>query len=355
MAMFNIGALSFLWPPMLWLLVLVPLAVALYLRLQARRNRAAARFASLERVGPAAGAGGRIRRHAPALLLLFALCALLVAVARPQAVVMLPSHVETVILAMDMSGSMRATDVEPNRITAAKNAAKTFVADQPRQVRIGVVGVAGSAAVVQSPTRKRDDIVQSIDRLELQRGTALGSGLIIALSTLLPDAGIDVDLFINGANPRKQPPDRARKPAAEKVEPVEPGSNGSVAIVLLSDGQSNTGPDPMKAVEIAAERGVRIYTVGIGTIEGTKVSAEGWSMRVRLDEESLKKIAAATGAEYFRGGTAGELKKIYRTISAKLAFEKRESTEVTALFVALGAALAIAAALLSMMWFNRIL
>jgi Ca-activated chloride channel homolog len=355
--MLKVGALTFLWPSMLWLLAAVPLLLLIYWRMLRRRSKLAARFARLQTTGGLAGKPGRFWRHLPGLLMLLGLTAMIFAVARPQAAIVLPSRVETVILAMDMSGSMRATDVAPDRITAAKAAAKSFIDDQPRQVRIGVVGVAGTAAVVQAPTKTRTDVLQAIDRLEPQRGTALGSGLIIALATLLPDADIDVQQFINGPNPRAQASEPMRKPGAgaEKREPSQPGANNSAAIVLLSDGQSNTGPDPMKAVEILADQGVRVFTVGIGTVEGTKVTAEGWSMRVKLDEETLKKIAAATDGEYFRAGNATDLKKIYQYLSAKLALEKRETTEITSLFVALGAVLAMIAALVSMSWYNRIL
>ena len=208
---------------------------------------------------------------------------------RPQAVITLPSRVDAIILAMDVSGSMRATDVVPNRITAAQNAAKAFVADQPGQVRIGVVAIAASASLVQSPTDKREDVLRAIDRFQLQRGTALGSGLVISLATLLPGAGIDVEQIITGQSSRHWARDPARQAEIDSFKPVPPGSNGAVAIVLLSDGESNTGPALLDAGKIAAERGVRVYTVGIGTTEGTTLTADGWSMRVRLDEEALKK------------------------------------------------------------------
>jgi len=262
---------------------------------------------------------------------------------------------------MDISGSMRATDVQPNRIVAAQNAAKTFVADQPGSVRIGVVSIAGTAALAQSPTANREDIVRAIDRFHLQRGTALGSGLAISLAALLPKANIDVKQIIGEGlrpAPRSGRKPEGVKPEAEKTDggkSAPPAREESAAIVLVSDGESNTGPDPMKVAKIAAEHGVRIFTVGIGTTEGAVLSTEGMSMRVRLDEETLKKIATATGGVYFRAGNSAELKKIYRYLSAKLAVEKGQTTEVTAVFVAFGALLATIAGLLSMSWFNRIL
>ena len=313
-----------------------------------RRGALAARHARLETVGGAATS--RLQRGLPPLLWLLGLTALILAVARPQAALVLPARIETVILALDMSGSMRATDLEPTRLAAAQNAAKAFVDEQPRHVKIGVVGIAASAALVQSPTDNREDIVKSIERLEPQRGTALGSGLAIALDAALPQARINVEEFINPPKGRKDEP---RKKLEERE--MTAGSNTAAAIVLLSDGQSNVGPDPLKAAELAASYGVRIYTVGMGTPEGTTVSADGWQMRVRLDEEELKQIARVTEGEYFRAPDAKELKQIYSSLSAKLAFEKQQPTEITALFAGLGALLAGLGAMLSMLWFNRVL
>ena len=342
------GSFTFLWPTLLWLLLALPLAALVYGQVVKRRRARAERHARLETVGTAST--GRWQRTLPPLLWLLGLAALLLAVARPQAALVLPARIDTIILALDMSGSMRATDLQPTRIVAAQNAAKAFVAGQPRHVKIGVVGIAASAAVVQSPTDNREAIVKSIDRLEPQRGTALGSGLVIALDAALPAARINVEEFINPPRGRKDEP---RKKLEERTATA--GSNTSAAIVLLSDGQSNVGPDPMKAAEIAADLGVRIYTVGMGTAEGTTVSADGWSMRVRLDEDKLKQVARATEGEYFRADSASDLKKIYSGLSAKLGFEKQQPTEITALFAGLGALLAGLGAVLSMVWFNRVL
>jgi Ca-activated chloride channel family protein len=353
--MIEFGGMTFLWPWMLWLLVLAPGLVGLYLWLLARRRKAAVRYAALAMMNQATGAAGRLRRHVPPALILLGLCAMIFAVARPHAVMVLPVRQETLILAMDVSGSMRATDVKPNRLAAAQDAAKAFVAQQPRHVRIGVVSIAGAAAVVQSPTDNRDDIVQAIDRFQLQRGSAIGSGLIISLATLLPDAGIDVEQILSGRPSRSWALDAAGKAESEKSKSVPPGSNGSAAIVLLSDGQANTGPDPLEAARLAAARGVRIFTVGIGTVEGTTLGFDGWSMRVRLDEDLMKRIATLTRGEYFQARNADDLKSIYGYLTARLALEKKRSAEVTAVFVALGAALAMVGALVSVFWFNRIL
>lgn len=349
--MLDAGTLTFLWPSMLWLLLALPLAATLYYALLARRQKSAQRFASLETVGGAhRTTSSAVRRAAPPILWALALAALILAIARPQAALTLPARLDAIVLALDMSGSMRATDIKPNRITAAQAAAKTFVEEQPRNVKIGVVAIAAAAAVVQSPTDNREDISAAIDRLEPQRGTALGSGLIIALDTLVPAARADVEDFMS---PRAG--EKKIKRSDELPSRVTKGENRQVAIVLLSDGQNNVGPDPLKAAEIASDYGVRIYTVGIGTTEGTTVTSEGWSMRVRLDEEALKKIASLTEAEYFQADDAAGLKKIYQALSTKLSFERQQPTEITALFVAIGAALATLAAFLSMWWFSRIL
>jgi Ca-activated chloride channel family protein len=349
----DVASMTFLWPTMLWLLALVPACVALYLWLLARSRKVALRYASLGLAGQAAGAASRFRRHVPGALLLLGLTALLFAVARPHAPLTVPARQETVILAMDVSGSMRATDIKPNRLAAAQAAAKEFVARQPRHVRIGVVAVAGAAAVVQSPTDNREDIVQAIDRFQLQRGSAIGSGLLMALATLLPNAGIDVEQITYSRQGRPWMRDQARK--SEEFKPVPPGSNGSAAIVLLSDGEANTGFDPMEAAKMAAERGARIFTVGVGTREGTTLGFDGWSMRVRLNEDVLKKIAATTEGEYYQAASAPDLSAIYKQLTTRIALEKKRTAEVTALFVAVGATLALLGALLSMFWYNRIL
>jgi Ca-activated chloride channel family protein len=351
--------MTFIWPDMLWLLAAVPALIAVYLLLLRRKKKSALRYASLSLVKEAMGPGQRFSRHIPPLIFLLALTVLIFATARPSAVVTLPTQHETVILAMDISGSMRATDVEPNRITAAQAAAKSFVSDQPRRTRIGLVTFAGTAAVAQAPTDNREEVLAAIDRFQLQRATAIGSGILVSLKAIFPDADFD----LRSSNPRRDPTrdslrgsplDPAREQDKPAFKPVPAGSYGSAVIILLSDGQSNVGPDPIESARIAAERGVRVYTVGFGTTEGEILRFEGWAMRVRLDEETLKKIAELTQGEYYYAGTAADLKKVYQTLSARLVFETRE-TEITAFFSAAGAMLALAAALLSILWYNRIL
>jgi Ca-activated chloride channel homolog len=351
--------MTFMSPEMLWLLTAVPALIAAYLLLLRRRKKAAVRFANISMVKEAMGAGGAFRRHIPPLLFLLALTVLFLAVARPSAVVTLPIPRQTVILAIDISGSMRATDVEPSRIAAAQAAAKSFVADHPMGTRIGVVTFAGSAAVAQAPTDNREEILAAIDRFQLQRATAIGSGILVSLSAIFPDAEFDLSSFDPRRDPSREslrgaPIDQVREPQQPAFKPVPPGSYRSAVIILLSDGQSNVGPDPIESARMAAERGVRIYTVGFGTAEGEILRFEGWSMRVRLDEETLKTVADLTQGEYYYAGTAGDLKKVYETLSARLVFETRE-TEITALFSAAAAVLALLAGLLSVLWYNRIL
>ncbi|TMA88929.1 MAG: VWA domain-containing protein [Deltaproteobacteria bacterium] len=346
--------MTFLWPEMLWLLLIVPLLVAGYFYLLRRKQESALRYASLSMVKEAIGAQ-RFRRHIPPLLFLLALIAMLVAVARPAAVVTLPSQHQTIILAMDVSGSMRAVDVQPNRISAAQAAAKAFVAEQPSNVRIGVVSFAATASVVQTPTQNRDDIIAAIDRFQLQRGTAIGSGIIVSLATIFPDAGIDVSSLIYGRYAsRGVPLDQAGKAEKPPFKPVPPGSYTSAAIILLTDGQRTTGPDSMEAARMAADRGIRVFTVGIGTTKGETIGYEGWSMRVRLDEDTLKAIADVTRGQYFYAGTATDLKKVYESLNSRFLLEKKDM-EISALFAAAAALTGLVSALLSLLWFNRIL
>src|SRR5947207_6172824 len=342
--------MTFVWPDFLWLLALLPALVLLYVWLLHRRKKNTVRYASLALVKQAAGKGPGWRRYVPPALMLAAIATLMIAVARPLAVVTLPSQQEVIVLAMDVSGSMRAADVQPNRLVASQEAAKAFIKDLPRSVRVVVVSFAGTAAVVQPPTQSREDIVAAIDRFQLQRGTAIGSGIVLSLATLFPDAGIDLSQ-ITGA--RNMPPGPGDKPKKD-FTPVPPGSYGSGAIILLTDGQRTTGPDPMDAAKMAADRGVKVYAVGIGTKEGETIGFEGWSMRVRLDEDTLKSIANVTRAEYFYAGSANDLKKVYQSLSTRLIVEKKE-TEISSLFAAVAAGLVVVAAGLSVAWFGRVL
>jgi Ca-activated chloride channel homolog len=351
--------MSFQWPEMLWLLLIVPIVVAVYFLLLRRRKKLVLRYASLSIVKEAMGPAQRIRRHIPPLLFLLALTLIIAAIARPAATVTLPYQYETVILAIDASISMRAADVAPTRIAAAQAAARSFVADQPPNTRLGVVSFAATALLVQPPTLNREDILAALDRVQLQRGTAVGSAILVSLKTIFADVEFD----LRSSNPRPEASrdgarggslDDAPKAPAAEFKPVPPGSYKSAVIILLTDGQRTTGPDPIEAARMAAERGVRVFTVGIGTPNGEIMGAEGWSMRVRLDEESLKTIAGLTKGEYFYAGTATDLTKIYKTLNSRLVLEKKQ-TEITSLFAAAAAVFVLLSGLLSLLWFNRIL
>ena len=342
--------MNFIWPSMLWLLAILPLLVLLYAWLLRRKRKSTVRLASVQVARLALGKGPGWRRHVPPVLMLLAVAAGLLAVARPTAVITLPLAERTIMLAMDVSGSMRAEDVKPNRLVASQEAAKAFVNSLPRDVKVGVVSFAGTAAVVQAPTVSRDDIYSAIDRFQLQRATATGSGIILSLATLFPDHGIEISQ-ITGQRAMPRMLGDAEQPKA--FTPVEPGSYASAAIIMLTDGQRTTGPDPIDAAKMAAERGVRVYTVGVGTKEGEIIGFEGWSMRVRLDEDTLKDVSQMTRAEYFYAGTAEDLMKVYESLSSKLVVERKE-TEVSALFAALGVLFSVLAAGLSVLWFGRV-
>ena len=336
--------MTFLWPEFLWGLAVLPLLMVFYFLVLKKKQKTALRYASLSILKDSLGSGVKIRRHLPPFLFLLALAGMIVAAARPTAVVTLPSTHETVILAMDVSGSMRATDVLPNRLAASQAAAKQFVSEQPENVRIGVVAFAGTATLAQAPTRNREEVIAAIDRFQLQRATAIGSAIIVSLATLFPDHGLNVAAYsFNSKFQDKNP----------NFKPVPAGSYNSAVIVLLTDGQRTTGPDSLVAARLAAERGVRIYTVGFGTPGGEIIGFEGWSMRVRLDEETLKAVADLTRGEYFFAGSALDLKKVYDTLRSRIAFETKR-TEITALVSIAAAALALVSAVLSMLWFHRI-
>jgi Ca-activated chloride channel family protein len=343
----QVVQLNFMWPRMLWLLAPLPLLVGAFFWLAARRQRSYAALTGL--LAPAGrGRAGWLRRALPPLLLLLALAAWIGAVSRPQANVLLPSLHKDLMLALDISGSMRATDVKPDRMTAAKAAARAFIDRQPSYTRIGIVAIAGTASVVQSPTDNREDLYQALERLQPQKGSALGSGIYIALATLLPDAGIDLEQLVQG---RSWAWPRAPQEPQEKIAP---GSNRTAAIVLLSDGETNFGPDPLEAAKLAAEHGVRVHAIGIGTREGAPLEYAGWSMRVQLDEDMLRKIATTTLGEYYAAASAPQLEQVYEHLSAKMIVERTRTVEMTVYLVAAGALLLLLSAFLSVLWFNRV-
>lgn len=340
--------MRFLWSDLLWSLVLVPLLAAAYVYALRRRKRVALRYASITLVRDALGPGQWVRRHLPAALIALALVCALLGVSRPVAVFALPNEYQTIVLAMDVSRSMRATDIDPSRIIAAQNAVKNFVKDLPKNVRVGIVTFAGTAAIVQSPTENKEDLIAAVDRFQLQSQTAIGSGLAMALNVLLPDAPIEIEenYYYGGA------PVKPAAKAPPPLKPMAPGSYTAGAIVLLSDGRRTTGPDPVKIAKLAAERGVKVHTIGFGSAAGGTVDMDGMSMFMRFDEAALRAIAGITEGQYTHAGSAADLHKVYSSLTTKLVLERRE-TELTGIFGGAAALLALLAALLSLLWFHR--
>ncbi|MFP4407856.1 MAG: VWA domain-containing protein [Spirochaetaceae bacterium] len=346
--------MSFLWPRLLWLLSLLPILVALYILILKRKRKQALKYASLVTVKSAAEKVSPLRRHLPAALLLLAVASLIVALARPRTYLTLPIQRGTVILAMDISGSMRATDVLPNRLEASQAAARAFVEAQPRDIRIGVVAFAGTASVVQAPTFDRGEVLDAVERFHFQQATAVGSGLLTSLMTVFEESELQIEILPpDSRGERDNPFGMIRDIESSGFEPVEPGSYKSAVVILLTDGQTTTGPDPLQAADLAANLGVRVYTVGLGTEEGSIISFFGRRMRVQLDEETLEEIAERTRGAYFQADTESGLVDIYRSIGTQLT-EEREETEITFAFAALGAALAVVAAFLSLLWFGKV-
>ncbi|HUQ17743.1 MAG TPA: VWA domain-containing protein, partial [Candidatus Saccharimonadales bacterium] len=288
--------MSFLWPTSLYFLLAVPVLLGLYVWSQRRRRRYALRYASLSLVKEALGRGPGIRRHIPPALYLIALAFMLFALARPIAVVKVPSQEGTVILAMDVSMSMRATDIKPDRITAAKEAAKAFVVKQGDNVKIGVVSFASDASLVQAPTTDHDLVIAAIDRLKLQRATAIGRALLTSLDAIVEDQGGGETDLPSAVLTKPRDPNAPQTPTKTAV----PGAaKSSASIILLTDGQNNQFPPPLSILDQAISRGIRVYTVGVGTPAGAVLSLEGRSIRTALDETTLKQIAEDTDAQYF--------------------------------------------------------
>jgi Ca-activated chloride channel family protein len=351
--------MKFLSPILLWLMLAIPALVGLYFYVLRRKKKMALRYANLGMVKEAIGAGATFRRHVPAALFLIAVTLMLGAIARPAAMITLPSQRSQVILAMDISASMRAKDVEPDRMVAAQNAAKAFIEEQPSSTQIGIVAFAGAALLVQPPTLNREDLIKAIDRFQPQRGTAIGSGILVSLQTIFPQANFEGKLpeyqrgwgreSMGSSLDRGEP-----RQAEENFTPVPPGSYENAVVILLTDGQATTGPDPIETARQAADRGVRIFTVGLGTKSGEIVGWGGRSMRVQLDEETLQTIADLTRGKYFFAGTGTDLREVYKTLNTQFIMERKE-TEITSFFAAAAALFAVAAAALSLLWYSRIL
>lgn len=333
--------MSFIWPTMLvFAILLIPLLIGFYLTVQRRRRRFAAKYGSLGLAS--AGAGIGMRRHVPPILFLVGLSILMFALARPQTLVSLPRIEGTVILAFDVSGSMAANDMQPTRMEAAKAAARNFVQHQPSSVQVGIVAFSDSGFSVQTPTNDQDAILSAINRLTPQRGTSLANGILVSLHTIAT-SGQPVTNYYSALTPVPTPTPTA----------VPQGTYTSAAIVLLTDGENNENPDPLAAAQTAADAGVRIYTVGIGSAAGTILHVNGFTVHTQLDEATLQQIAQITGGTYYNATSKEELLKVYDNLNPQLVI-KPEKTEVTSLFAGASVLFLLVGGLFSILWFNRL-
>jgi Ca-activated chloride channel family protein len=334
--------MSFIWSSLLYLLSLVPLLLWLYFRAQRQRREVAARYGSLGVVTSPTQNASR-RRHIPALLFLLGITVLLTSAARPQATVSLPRIEGTVILTFDVSGSMAATDLQPTRMEAAKTAAIEFVDQQPSNILIGVVAFSDGGITVQPPSNDRAQTIETINRLAPRRGTSLGNGMLVALNTIVVSAGDPPFLTSNVLG----------DPSAPLPAPEIQGWYPSSVVVLLSDGENNQTPDPLAVSDLAADLGVRIYTIGIGSPQGALLEIDGFTVHSMLDEAMLQAISANTGGQYYNAGNEDDLLRISRDLEPKLSF-RAENIEVTSLFAGAGFLLFLVAGALSLLWFGRV-
>jgi len=340
--------MHFLWPQYLWTLLALPLLPVAYLWLLRRRRRESVRYSS---VAVARAAAGRSwKRHVPPALLFMTLAVLIFAAARPVARVPLPWARSSVLLAIDVSLSMRVNDVKPTRMAAAQEAAKGFLRGLPKHVEVGLITFAGSSQVAQRPTLDREALGTAIDGIQMQVGTAIGNAIVQCLSELFPDQGIDVGELTFGRQRGRSLDDRQKPPRAD-FTPVKPGSYAPAAIILLSDGRRTTGIDTLEAAKMAADRGVRIYVVGLGSADSG--TAESLPIYMQLDEPTLKEVARMTGGEYHHAGTAESLRDVYAQLGSSMQVVSRE-TELTGLFALVAALLMATAGVLSVAWFRRL-
>jgi Ca-activated chloride channel homolog len=351
--------MTYLWPHYLWCLLLLPVLPLLYLWLLRQRARPAVRLASVHIAR--AAASPRWRRHVPPALIFIALALLLLALARSMASVTLPWAKSTILLAIDISRSMRVSDVQPTRMVAAQEAAKSFLGEVPAAIDVGLVTFAGSAQVAQQATTDRALVAGAIDAIQMQYGTAIGNAIVLCLAELFPEQGIDLTEMTYG--PRRGSGGSSgsgrsldQKPTPPKPPPpapVAPGSYESAAIILLSDGRRTTGVDTLAAARMAADRGVRIYVVGLGTPDGHAAMGEGMAIYLQLDEPTLRQVAQMTGGEYHHAGTAEALRTVYLNLGSRLQVSPRP-TELTALLALAAVLVLVAGAGLSLRWFGRV-
>jgi Ca-activated chloride channel family protein len=338
--------LSFLWAPMLLFLLAIPFGVAAFVARDRRRARAVATLgfgASAAAGGPSGAAAqppakrSTHRGRFAGLLMLTGITVMTVALARPQGVVGIPRFEGTLILAFDVSGSMVATDLPPNRMEAAKAVARDLVERQPDTIRIGVVAFSDSGFSIQVPTTDPLQVGAAIDRLEPERGTSIARGIIASL-TLLADEEQETDYYSEHSAP---------------PTPVPAGRFESAVMLLLTDGENTQDPDPLLAAQVAAERGVRIYTVGIGTAEGTTIEVEGMRIHSALDEPMLERISALSGGAYVTADRPDDVRRIYDAIDTNLVV-RPESMELTSILALAGLACLLAGGVISLIRLGRV-
>lgn len=332
--------MALLWPQALLLLLLLPVGWYALRALDRRRRRAAvaAGLASVSGTAPR-----RIRGRLPGALALLAFLVLVLALARPQATVALPTEQGIVILAIDVSGSMAATDLQPTRMAAAKAAATAFVQAQPANVAIGVVAFSDAGISTQAPTKDQASVLAAIDRLAPQKGTSLGQGVLASLKAIrAAETGPATDYYSN----------RSPAPSASPA-PVPPGSDSGALIVLLSDGENNEAPDPLTAARTAADQGVRIDPVGIGTTGGSDLELQGFRVHSSLDEPTLQRVAELTTGTYFTAADAGQLTTVYADLHPQVELQP-QPLEITALVAGAGLALLMMAGVASLAWSGRL-
>ena len=352
--------MTFADPQLLIALLLVPLAVAAYVYVQRRRSRYAVRFTNVDLLSNLVPRAPAWRRHVPAALYLVAISALVIALARPSMVLAVPREQATIILTMDVSRSMRATDVDPTRLAAAQKAASDFVNQLPASFKVGMVVFSTESRIVVTPTINRTAIHDAINSLVADGGTALGDAIVSSLKA----AGLTVSSGPNvppapSASPSAPPASGSPSPSASGGPSASPGPSQPplVATVLLSDGANSTGAlQPLDAARQAAALGVPIYTIALGTADGVvDVPNQQGQLRqlsVPPDPQTLAAIAEMTGGRSFTAPTSADLAQIYQSLGSRVGFTNEER-EVTQLFAAAGIVLVLAGAGLAAHWFNR--
>lgn len=338
--------MSFIWPGALLLLVLVPVGLALDGLLARRRaGRLEAAGMALKPSPAPPSRVARARRRLPPALLVAGLAITTLAMARPQGTISVPHEEGIVVLAFDVSGSMAATDLAPTRMEAARAAATAFVKRQPAGVLVGVVAFSDAGISVQAPTRSQADVLAAIERLQPQRGTSLGQGILVALHA--------IDVVLNPP-PTDYYSNRSQSPSpTPDPVPVPAGTHAPAVVVLLSDGENNESPDPLAAAQSAADRGIRIDTIAIGSGAGADLRVDGFTIHTQPNPDLLAQVAAASGGTAFAATDTGALDAVYATLDTKLVVAP-EAIELTGLVAGIGAFLLLVGGLLSLRWLGRL-